>query len=86
VAKVVLDDYVRRLSDKGFVDRYDSLSEREREIFQLVAEGNSTKEVAELLSVSPATVETHRAHILQKLELHSTAELVLYAVRRGVIA
>jgi DNA-binding NarL/FixJ family response regulator len=86
VAKVVLDDYVRRLSDKGFVDRYDSLSEREREIFQLVAEVNSTKEVAELLSVSPATVETHRAHILQKLELHSTAELVLYAVRRGVIA
>jgi RNA polymerase sigma factor (sigma-70 family) len=80
------DQIDRRLSDKGFVDRYDSLSEREREIFQLVAEGNSTKEVAELLSVSPATVETHRAHILQKLELHITAELVLYAVRRGVIA
>lgn len=86
VAKVVLDEYVRRLADKGIVDRYDSLSEREREIFQLVAEGRSTREVAELLSVSPATVETHRAHILQKLDLHSTAELVLYAVRRGVIA
>jgi len=86
VAKVVLDEYVRRLADKGIVDRYDSLSEREREIFQLVAEGRSTKEVAELLSVSPATVETHRAHILQKLDIHSTAELVLYAVRRGVIA
>jgi two-component system response regulator NreC len=42
--------------------------------------------VAELLSVSPATVETHRAHILQKLDIHNTAELVLYAVRRGVIA
>jgi two-component system response regulator NreC len=86
VAKVVLDEYVRRLADKGIVDRYDSLSEREREIFQLVAEGRSTREVAELLSVSPATVETHRAHILQKLDLHSTAELVLYAVRHGVIA
>jgi two-component system, NarL family, response regulator NreC len=86
VAKVMLDDYVRHLEDKGIVDRYDSLSEREREIFQLVAEGRSNKEVAELLSVSPATVETHRAHILQKLDVHNTAELVLYAVRRGVIS
>ena len=86
VAKVMLDDYVRHLADKGIVDRYDSLSEREREIFQLVAEGHSNKEIAELLSVSPATVETHRAHILQKLDVHNTAELVLYAVRRGVIA
>jgi DNA-binding NarL/FixJ family response regulator len=86
VARVVLDEYVRRLADRGIEDRFESLSEREREIFQLVAEGRSTKEVAGLLSVSPATVETHRAHILQKLDIHSTAELVLYAVRRGVIA
>jgi len=86
VARVVLDDYVRRLADKGIVDRYDSLSEREREIFQLVAEGHSNKGIAELLSISPATVETHRAHILQKLDLHNTAEVVLYAVRRGVIS
>jgi two-component system response regulator NreC len=68
------------------VDRFESLSEREREIFQLVAEGYSNKEIADMLSVSPATVETHRAHILQKLDVHSTAELVLYAVRRGVIS
>jgi two-component system response regulator NreC len=86
VAKVMLDDYVRHLADKGIADRFDSLSEREREVFQLVAEGHSNKEVAELLSVSPATVETHRAHILQKLDVHNTAELVLYAVRRGVIS
>ncbi|MBI4478289.1 MAG: response regulator transcription factor [Acidobacteria bacterium] len=86
VAKVMLDDYVRHLADKGIVDRYDSLSEREREIFQLIAEGHSNKEIADLLSVSPATVETHRAHILQKLDLHNTAEIVLYAVRRGVIS
>ena len=86
VAKVMLDDYVRHLAEKGIVDRYESLSEREREIFQLVAEGHSNKEVAELLSVSPATVETHRAHILQKLDVHNTAELVLYAVRRGVVS
>ena len=67
-------------------DRYQSLSEREREIFQLVAEGRTNKEVAELLEISPATVETHRARILQKLDIHNTAELVLYAVRRGIIA
>jgi two-component system response regulator NreC len=86
VAKVMLDDYVRHLGEKGIVDRFDSLTEREREIFQLVAEGHSNKEIAERLSISPATVETHRGHILQKLDIHSTAELVLYAVRRGVIS
>ena len=86
VSKIVLDDYVKRLSDKGIVDRYGALSEREREIFQLIAEGHSNKEVATLLSISLATVETHRASILQKLDIHNTAELVLYAVRRGVIS
>ena len=86
VAGVMLDDYRRHLTGKGVVDRYASLTEREREIFQLVAEGHSNKAVADLLCLSPATVETHRAHILQKLDVHNTAELVLYAVRRGVIA
>jgi DNA-binding NarL/FixJ family response regulator len=86
VARVMLDDYVRHLASKGIVDRYDTLSEREREVFQLVAEGHSNKEIADILSISPATVETHRAHILQKLDLHNTAEIVLYAVRRGVIS
>jgi DNA-binding NarL/FixJ family response regulator len=85
IARVVLDDYARRLAEKG-LDRYDSLSEREREVFQLVAEGQSTKEIAGVLSVSPTTIETHRAHILQKLDIHNTAGLVRYAVRRGVIA
>jgi DNA-binding NarL/FixJ family response regulator len=86
VARVMLDDYLRHLAQKGIVDRYESLSEREREIFQLIAEGRSNKEIADLLSVSPSTIETHRAHIFQKLDLHSTAEIVLYAVRRGVIS
>jgi len=85
VAQVVFDDYVRSLTDKGITDPYDSLSEREREVLQLVAEGRSSKEVAELLSISPATVETHRAHILQKLQLHNTVEVVRYATRRGII-
>jgi two-component system, NarL family, response regulator NreC len=86
VAKVMLDDYVRQLAEKGIVDRFDSLTEREREVFQLAAEGNTNKEIAELLSISPGTVETHRGHILQKLDVHTMAELVLYAVRRGVIS
>ena len=86
IAQLMLEDYARRLNEKGITDRYDLLSEREREVFQLVAEGHSTKGIAELLSVSPATVETHRTHVLQKLGLRNTAEVVLYAVRRGVIS
>lgn len=86
IAKLMLDDYVRRVAGTGVADRYESLSEREREIFQLVAEGRTNKEVAAFLDISPATVETHRARILQKLAIHNTAELVLYAVRRGVIS
>jgi two-component system, NarL family, response regulator NreC len=86
VARVMVDDYVRRLAGRGITDRYDALSEREREVFQLVAEGHSNKAIADILSISPTTVETHRAHVLQKLDLHNTAELVLYAVRRGVIS
>jgi two-component system response regulator NreC len=85
VARLMLDDYVRQLADKGINDRYGSLSEREREVFQLIAEGKANKEIAVLLSISPSTVETHRARIMEKLDLHSAAEIVLYAVRKGVI-
>lgn len=86
ISRLMLDDYVRRAATTGVADRYDTLSDREREILQLVAEGRSNREVAELLAISAATVETHRARILQKLDVHNTAELVLYAVRRGVIS
>lgn len=85
VAAVLLDECRRSLAQRGVTDRYQSLSEREREVFQLVAEGHSNKSIAELLGISPATVETHRAHVLEKLDLHSVAEIVLYAVRRGII-
>ena len=85
VARLMLDDYVRTLAEKGAGDRYETLSEREREIFQLIAEGKANKEIAVLLSISPSTVETHRARIMEKLDVHSAAEIVLYAVRRGVI-
>ena len=85
VARLMLDDYARQRGDRGITDRYESLSEREREIFQLIAEGKANKEIAALLFISPSTVETHRARIMEKLDLHSAAEIVLYAVRRGVI-
>jgi two-component system, NarL family, response regulator NreC len=85
VAQQVFEDYTRRLTDKGITDPYDLLSEREREVLQLVAEGRSSKEIADLLSISAATVETHRAHILQKLGLHNTVEVVRYATRRGIV-
>jgi two-component system, NarL family, response regulator NreC len=86
VAEVMLDDYVRSLTEKGIFDRYDALSSREREVLQLVAEGRSTKEIADLLSISTATVETHRAHVLQKLDLKNTAGVVLFAARRGIVS
>jgi DNA-binding NarL/FixJ family response regulator len=85
VASRMLNDYVGRLSGKGMADRLERLSTREREVFQLVAEGHTTREIAELLGIRPATVETHRAHILEKLDLHNMAELVRFAVQRGVI-
>jgi two-component system response regulator NreC len=85
IARVMLDDYVRQLADRGIGDRFDALSDREREVFQLIAEGKVNKEIATILSISPSTVETHRARIMEKLDLHSAAEIVLYAVRRGVI-
>jgi len=84
VARLMLDDYVRQRGDHA-VDRYESLSDREREIFQLVAEGKTNKDIAALLFISPSTVETHRARIMEKLDVHSAAEIVLYAVRRGVV-
>jgi DNA-binding NarL/FixJ family response regulator len=86
VSKLMLDDFVRRASKTEVADRYETLTDREREILQLVAEGRSNKEVAALLEISVATVETHRARVLEKLDVHNTAELVLYAVRRGIIS
>ena len=84
IARLMLDDAVRPGGGHA-VDRYESLSEREREVFQLIAEGKANKEIAALLFISPSTVETHRARIMEKLDLHSAAEIVLYAVRRGVV-
>jgi two-component system, NarL family, response regulator NreC len=85
VSHILAEDYVRVLKQKGAVDSYDLLTGREREILQLLAEGKANKEVATALNISPYTVETHRRHILEKLNLHNPAELILYAVRKGII-
>ena len=86
VSRILAEDYVRVLQQKGAVDSYDLLTIREREILQLIAEGKANKEVAAILNISPYTVETHRSHILEKLNLHNPAELILYAVRKGIIS
>jgi two-component system, NarL family, response regulator NreC len=85
ITKALLEDYVRLMKERSVQDSYELLTEREREILQLLAEGKSNKEVATLLSVSPYTVETHRTNLMQKLGLHNTAEIVLYAVRKGIV-
>jgi two-component system, NarL family, response regulator NreC len=86
ISQTLLEDYLRQLQQKGLSDSYDLLTDREKEVLQLLAEGKSNKEVATVLDVSPYTVETHRTHIMQKLNLHNTAEIVLYAVRKKIIA
>jgi two-component system, NarL family, response regulator NreC len=86
VRRILKEDYVHQLEEMGAEDSYELLTNREREVLQLVAEGKSNKEVANLLNLSLYTVETHRTHILQKLNLHSVPELILYAVRKGIIS
>jgi DNA-binding NarL/FixJ family response regulator len=85
VTGVLIEDYVRQLQARGLTDSYHLLTDREREVLQLLAEGRSNKEVAALLDVGVSTVETHRANLMQKLNLHNTAEIVLYAVRKRII-
>jgi len=86
ISRILVEDYMRQLERNGAEDTYELLTNREREILQLLAEGRTNKEVAAMLNLSLYTVETHRTHILQKLNLHSVPELILYAVRKGIIA
>lgn len=86
VSKLLLDDYVRKLKRSGTDDAYDLLTPREREILQLIAEGKSNKDVANLLNLSVYTVESHRSNLMEKLNLRGLPELILYAVRRGIIS
>jgi two-component system response regulator NreC len=83
VSKVVLDGYLHESTVP--VDELTGLSDREREVLQLVAEGKSNKEAAQVLNVAVSTIESHRKHIMEKLDLHNTAEIVRFAVRKGMI-
>ena len=85
VTAVLVQDYMRSLQTRGLSDSYTLLTDREKEVLQLLAEGRSNKEVATLLNLALSTIETHRASLMQKLNLHNTAEIVLYAVRKGII-
>lgn len=85
VSAVLAEEYMQQLQERGLTDSYDLLTDREKEVLHLLAEGRSNKEVAALLDVGLSTVETHRANLMQKLNLHSTAEIVLYAMRKRLI-
>jgi two-component system, NarL family, response regulator NreC len=86
VSRMLVEDYVHQLRDRNIEDSYELLTPREREILQLVAEGKSSKDIANVLNLSVYTVDTHRSNIMDKLNLHTVPELILYAVRKGVIA
>src|SRR4029077_2833078 len=80
ISQMLQEDYEQTLGRKGADASFDLITDREHEILQLIAEGKTNKEVANLLNLSLHTVDTHRTHILQKLNLHSVPELILYAV------
>jgi DNA-binding NarL/FixJ family response regulator len=86
IGKMLVEDYIREIRSRGAEDSYELLTSREREILQLLVEGNSNKDIAASLNVSPHTVETHRRNLQDKLNLHSFAELILYAIRKRIIS
>lgn len=86
ISRMLVEDYIREIRARGVNDSYELLTAREREILHLLAEGKSNKDIAALLNLSLFTVETHRRNLQEKLNLHSIAELILYAVRKGVIS
>ena len=86
ISKKVIEEYLQHAGATAELDSYEKLTDREREVLQLIAEGHSTRRIAEQLHISVKTVETHRAHLMDKLELRSTAVLTQYAIRKGVIS
>ncbi len=86
ISRKIVDGYVRQAREQGKVDPYEQLTDREREVLHLIAEGRSTQEIADLLFISPKTVRGHRSSLTEKLGLHSNAELTRYAIRKGIVA
>jgi two-component system response regulator NreC len=85
INKLLVEDYMRRLQFEGLTDSYDLLTDREKQTLQLVAEGKTNKEIAKILDVGVSTIESHRSNVMQKLGLHSSVDIVLYAVRKKII-
>jgi two-component system, NarL family, response regulator NreC len=86
ISNLLVEDYMRRLQERGLTDSYDLLTEREKETLQLVAEGKSNKDIAKILNVGVSTVESHRTNMMEKLGLHGTVDIILYAVRKKIIS
>jgi two-component system response regulator NreC len=85
VSKTVIEEYLRQAEALAGENSYETLTPREREVLQLLAEGHSNRRIAELLCLSVKTVQSHRANLMRKLDIHSIAELTQYAIRKGVI-
>ena len=85
VSKVVIDEYLRKAKEGSELDPFEMLTQREREVLQLIAEGNSNTKIADILYISVKTVETHKAHLMDKLDIHTRADLVKYAIEKGII-
>ena len=85
VARFLVEDYQQLASMKGGQDPYEQLTDREREVFKLAAEGYTTQEIADMLVLSPKTVEGHKTNLMSKLDIHNRTELVKYALRKGII-
>lgn len=85
ITALLIEEHMQQLKERGLTDSYELLTGREKEVLQLLAEGRSNKEVAVLLDIGLSTIETHRSNLMQKLNLHGTAEIVLYAVRKRLI-
>ena len=86
ITKMLVEDYIAEVRRRGVDDSYDLLSLREKEVTQLLVSGKTNREIADVLFVSVSTVETHRNNVLQKLRIHSLPELILYAVRKGLVS
>jgi len=85
VSRTIIEEYVRQAAELGREDSYDTLTEREREVLQLIAEGFSSQEIADELTISVKTVGVHRINLMHKLNIHNMTDLVKYAIRKGVI-
>ena len=86
ITKLLVEDYRESGTVKKKADPYDELTKREKEIFKLLAEGYTTQKIADLLTISPKTAEGHKTSLMSKLDIHNRAELVKYALRKGVIS